>query len=81
MKGNYFGGLIDSPFHIARYGCVHSFILVKKEVQDMIVIVLYGVIGFFYASVVTLLTIKIDVVMGNKVVKVPGKRSILLYGA
>jgi hypothetical protein len=73
MESNKLGGLIDCPFHIAGYGRVHSLVLIKEGVQDLIIVVLNGASGFLNASFITFLPVKINIIMGDKVVEVPGK--------
>jgi hypothetical protein len=59
---------------------MHRLVLIKKQFQNPVIIVLYGIIGFLDAPLITFLAIEVYVVMGGKIMEIPGKGGILLHG-
>jgi len=70
--GDHLGGLIDGPFHIAVYSGVNRFIFVEKYGQCMVEVHHHCALGLFYTPLVAFFSVKVDVIVGGKVVIITG---------
>jgi hypothetical protein len=59
---------------------MHLFVFEKKQVQDMIVVVLNSAVGFGNTPFITFFPVEINIIMRSQVMEIPGKRSVLLHG-